>query len=284
MPVIFDYTDFRQFLRDYYTEQKKALRCFSYKYFANKAGLANKGFIYNIINGKKRLSRTHVFGLCAAMRFDKKESDYFENMVAFNQAVSPAEREHFFKHMQGTKESGGKQTRVQLVRTDQYEFYSKWYHSVIRSLIGMHKKAEDTRWIAKHLNPHLSVWDVRRSIRLLKRLGLIIKTNDGTHTISNPSISTGHDVQNVALYSFYLQHLHLASEALKKQPGEKRNFGGITMGISRKSYDRICTELHSFMEKMMAIAEEDKNADSAYQLNFQFYPMSNTASKEKKNG
>jgi uncharacterized protein (TIGR02147 family) len=283
MPVVFDYTDFRKFLKDYYTEQKKAFGCFSYKYFASRAGFANKGFVYNLVNGDKRLSKTHVFKLCAAMKLDKSEFDYFDCMVAFNQAESTAERTYFFKQMEAINAPARKRTKAQLVRKDQFEFYSKWHHGVVRSLVDMDEKANDPKWIAQRVMPPISVWDARHSLRLLKRLGMIKRAPDGSYTVKTPVISTGHDVRNVALYAFYLQHLQLAAEALQKLPREKRNFNGITMGISQKTYARVCSELQSFMEKMMTIAEEDEHADSVYQLNFQCYPMTNSDGKEERN-
>jgi uncharacterized protein (TIGR02147 family) len=280
VPYIFDYTDFRQFLRDFYALQKKSLKCFSYKYFSNKAGFKNKGFIYNIFNGTKRLSKTNVFRLCSAMNLNQHECDYFENMVAYNQATSPDEREHFFRRMQSAKVPGRKRTKTQIVRSDQYEFYSQWHHSVIRSLVDLQNAGDDYKWLAKHVRPQISAWDARRSLELLKRLGLVVKTPGGAYKIKDRSISTGHDVRSTALFAFYLQHLKLAADALQKVPRDKRNFSGITLGISKATYDRICEELRALFEKIMAMVEEDKNADSVYQLNFQLYPVSSTVKKE----
>lgn len=283
MPDIFDYTDFREYLKDFYTHQKKSLKCFSYKYFSNKAGFKNKGFIYNIFNGGKRLSKTNVFRLCRAMNLTRHECDYFENMVAYNQSASPDEREHFFRLMQSAKVPGRKRTKTQTVRSDQYEFYSQWYHSVIRSLVDLQKAGDDYKWLAKNVLPPISAWDARRSMELLKRLGIVIKTPGGAYKIKDQSISTGHEVRNTALFAFYLQHLKLAADALQKVPRDKRNFSGITLGISKATYGRICEELQELTEKILALAEEDSNADSVYQLNFQLYPVSRTVNKEKGN-
>jgi uncharacterized protein (TIGR02147 family) len=283
VPDIFDYTDFRQYLRDFYAYQKKSLKCFSYKYFSTKAGFKNKGFVYNIFNGTKRLSKTNVFRLCRAMNLNRHECEYFENMVAYNQATSPDERAHFFRQMHSAIVPGRKRTKIQHVRSDQFEYYSQWYHSVIRSLVDLHNGGDDYKWLAKHVRPQISAWDARRSLELLKRLGLVVKTPGVAYKIRDQSISTGDDVRSTALFAFYLQHLKLAADALQKVPRDKRNFSGMTLGISKATYGRICEELRALTEKIMAMAEEDKNADSVYQLNFQLYPVSSTISKGKDN-
>jgi uncharacterized protein (TIGR02147 family) len=144
-------------------------------------------------------------------------------------------------------------------------------------LTGIHSHKKDYQCLGRHLYPAIQGKDLKKSIDLLVRLGLLRRTTEGTYTLSNAMISTGHEVRNVALTNFYLQHLALASDALKTLPGDKRRFEGITLGISRKSYGLICTEFKSFVERIHSIAAEDTDADSVYQLMLQLYPLTKNA-------
>jgi uncharacterized protein (TIGR02147 family) len=274
MVYVFDYLDFRKFLKDYFKENKVHCPFFSYKYFARKAGFNNKGFMYNIINGSKRLSTSNVLKLCSAIGLDKKEREYFQNLVAFNQAESPLERDHIFKQMETLTVPSRRPAQVRTVRRDQYELYSKWYHSALRALAGMNKEKKESAWFARRLFPAIKGREARRSLELLVRLGLLRKTDAGVYKLGDPVISTGHEVKNTALLNFYLQHLVLASSALKTLPATKRRFEGITLGISWKSYEKICAEFESFVEKACSIAAEDSDADMVYQCMLQLYPLS----------
>lgn len=281
MTAVYDYLDFRSFLKDYFKEQKSLHSCFSYRYFAGKAGFRNKGFIYNIINGTKPLSTSHVFKLCSAMNLDKTACSYFETLVAYNQALTARERSHFFQLLSSIRSRINGHTPLQIISRDQYAYYSKWYHSAIRALIGMHPDKNDAKWLSKRLYPAIKGWEVRRSIKLLLRLGLLHATNHGTLELSNPIIATGPDARAAGLLDFYLQHLELASDALQNTPRDKRRFEGVTLGISRASYDLICTEFALFIDKILSIAREDKAADSVYQCMLQLYPLSKKTLKEK---
>ena len=97
MPDISTYTDYRKFLKDYYAEVKTKTPGFSYLAFARMAGLNSKGFIFNIFSGKRTLSRSNILGFIQAMKLDKYEAAYFENLVAFNQARSLKERNSLFR-------------------------------------------------------------------------------------------------------------------------------------------------------------------------------------------
>ena len=68
--------------------------------------------------------------------------------------------------------------------------------------------------------------------------------------------------------------MELASKALRELPRDKRNFSGLTLGISPNAYKKICEIIHSTQEKILEVAEKDTDPNSVYQLNFHFFPVS----------
>ena len=93
---IFIYTDYRKFLKDYYENKKKENKSFSYQRFANKAGFKTKTFLFNVIRGDKPLSKKSILNLAQAMKLKKKETDYFETLINFNESKTVKEREYYF--------------------------------------------------------------------------------------------------------------------------------------------------------------------------------------------
>ena len=65
-------------------------------------------------------------------------------------------------------------------------------------------------------------------------------------------------------------------------PKDERNFSGVTMGVSKETYDRIVNLLDEFRSKIIAIAAEDKNIEQVYRLNLQLFPLTKNI-KENKN-
>jgi uncharacterized protein (TIGR02147 family) len=57
-------------------------------------------------------------------------------------------------------------------------------------------------------------------------------------------------------------------------PADRRHASGVTLGISLKTYQRICAELDSLRAKALAMAEQDKKADNVYQLSLNLFPVS----------
>jgi len=56
----------------------------------------------------------------------------------------------------------------------------------------------------------------------------------------------------------------------------------MTLGISEQVYLEISKDIQALKSKIAKKAEEDKDADRVYQLNFQFFPASNQNIERKK--
>jgi uncharacterized protein (TIGR02147 family) len=279
---IFDYTDYRKFLGDYYEERKSAKPSFSYQFLAKKAGFSNKGFVYNLVNGKRSLSKSNLFKLREALGLNKYETEYFENLVAFSQAKGLTEQDYYFGKLSSLKNRGRVKSEMQVVRKDQYEFYSTWYHSAVRSIIDMYEFKDDYKWLSRMIHPPINVRQSKHSIALLYRLGMIEKQKNGDYKVKEKYITTGKDVVRLAIQNFHRECASLSQNAIQNLPKDERNITGLTMGISRPVYDKICEEILQFQNRIAEIVSADGNADRVYQLNFHMFPMSRSDNERKK--
>ena len=86
--ALFEYLNYRDYLRDYYEEKKRLSSFYSYRLFSQKAGFSAPNVLKLVTEGKRNLSKESVFKFVKALGFNKKEAEYFENLVFFNQAKS----------------------------------------------------------------------------------------------------------------------------------------------------------------------------------------------------
>jgi uncharacterized protein (TIGR02147 family) len=274
MTNIFRYNDYRKFLADYYEEKKRTVQYFSYMNFSRKAGFTSKSFVFNVIKGRKNLSRASVVKLCRLLQLGKTEAAYFENLVYFNQAKNFSERDFYYRQLNAIHHTTSEASSAKQLRKDQYEFYSNWYQVVVRSLIDLYPSVKDPRDLAAMLYPAITQKQAQKSIELLLRLGLIKRQADGSYKVSSKMLTTGKDIQSLAVQRFHLECMDLAANALRELPGGKRNISGITLGISQEAFAKIEQVIISCQEEILDIAEKDKKSDRVFQLNFQFFPVS----------
>jgi uncharacterized protein (TIGR02147 family) len=271
MPTIFDYTDFRKFLRDFYREQKKAHPWYSYALLAKKAGLRSKGHVSGILNGNQNLSKTSIFRFADACGMNEKEFAYFEALVAFNQSDNPKQHRHFFNKVMEFNIRD--KTRQRLI--DQFEFYSEWYHNTIRELATWFDFRENFVVLSKMLKPAITPDQARNSVKLLLRLGLLRKTGN-RYEQSCPNITTGNEVRDIAVVHFHSQNLQLASESIHRCNQNDRDISCIVAGLSKGNIAQVKTEIQKFRRRLIEIINRDNTStpEAVYHINIQFFPTS----------
>ena len=98
-------------------------------------------------------------------------------------------------------------------------------------------------------------------------------TNASGHQ-TDKSVSMGSvDAVPVAARDMQRQMGEFAVKALDL-PLSERDMSGITMGLTRRAYERIKKELADCRRRIVAIASEEDETEQVYRLNLQLFPMS----------
>jgi uncharacterized protein (TIGR02147 family) len=268
LPSVFDYSDYRHFLRDTYEARKREEPKFSHRYFSLKAGIRSSGFFANVLSGKRNLTTATTLRFAAALRLKKDESDYFQNMVGYCQAKTVEERAFFYEKMIGRM-----RIDIRKLEEDKFEFYGTWFYSAIRELLFYYPFTGDYEALAKLLCPPISTEEARKAIDLLLRLGLISRGKDGRYRQNTPLITSGEGLKSLHIARFQRATMALAGEAIDRFTGEVRDSTTLTMTLSTESYERARCEVAELRKRLLTIAKNDATVDRVYQFNFQLFPL-----------
>jgi len=266
MKPIVEYSDFRQYMLDYYEERKRR-SVFSWREFSKIAGFTSSSYMKVVCDGKSKLSRIGVERTGAAMGLVGFEMEYFRAMVEFGQAATEEKKKAAYENMLAI----AKVHKVRVLEGDLFEFYDSWQNPVVRELAPLMPGATPGE-IAKKCYPEMTAAEVQQSLNFLTKAGLLKKAGDSAFVQAETSITGTPDATRLALRGMHRQMSKLATPALDL-PVEQRNFSGVTMGVSRESYERIVKVLDECRRQIIAIAADDKNIDQVYRLNLQLFPL-----------
>ena len=98
-PELFAYLDYRKFLKDAFEFMKAGDAKVSFRSFAKEAGYSSPNFLQLVIAGKRNLSPANLPGTVRTLRLNKQQSDFFANMVGFNQAEGFEEKNFHYQKM-----------------------------------------------------------------------------------------------------------------------------------------------------------------------------------------
>ncbi|HKP98472.1 MAG TPA: TIGR02147 family protein [Fibrobacteria bacterium] len=279
MKSVYEYTNYRLFLKDYY-EDRKAAEGFTYRDFARLAGMNSTSWLLHLIKGTKNLSADSVLRVSKALKLGKAESEYFEMMVPFTQARTNGVKDHYYQRMLGLK----RKLKIAKIGEEQYDYYTKWHHPVIRSLVSKVDFADgrgghDFAKLGRCLLPPISAREAKKSVQLLERLGLIARGKGGKYTQSNAVVSTGDEVASLSVVNYHKQVSRLAEGAHDRSTKEERDISALTLGVGEEDFQRIKARIQAFRKEIMDLAMASSAPDRVYQLNFQLFPVGKAADK-----
>jgi uncharacterized protein (TIGR02147 family) len=128
--------------------------------------------------------------------------------------------------------------------------------------------------MARACKQKISAAEVSETLDFLVRAKLLKKDRSGNYRQTDKSISMGSvDAVPVAARDMQRQMGEFAVKALDL-PLSERDMSGLTMGLTRRAYDRIKKELADCRRRIVAIAAEDDGTEQVYRLNLQLFPMS----------
>jgi uncharacterized protein (TIGR02147 family) len=271
---LFDYLDYREFLRDYYREKKREKPFFSYRFIGNRVGM-DSSYVIKILQGNLHLSTKKIDNFIKLLELDECEAEYFETLVHFCKAKTERQRKLCFDRL--FKVSSVKAMRIE---PHQYEFFRKWYYSAVWSLIECAPFNGDYRTLAEKCAPAITVWDAKRAIRLLEKLKLISKEDDGTYHATNLNLTTGQKWYSYAVESYQREMLRLAGESIERFGKQARDISTVTLNIDEKALPEIQEHIRQFRSSLIKMVNNYGGRERVYQLNVQLFPLS--AGREKK--
>lgn len=266
--TIYAYTDFRLYLKEYYLRRKAADRRFSHRFIQEKVGAGSAGWFADILAGRISLTPTHMMRLARMMDLRPSEMDYLESLVNYAQAASPEEGDRHYRKILAVRE-----TKLEVVGSERFEFYTQWWHSAIRELLFFYDFKGDYQALAAKLNPPIKTAQARKSIRLLEELGFIRKDAQSRFRPTevalrkDPSSKSGH------LQELLKTHSHLGTLALDRMEKDARDISALTLSLSRTGFEKARLEIRALRKRLLDLTEEDTQPEVVYQCNFQMFPI-----------
>jgi len=269
MASIFDYSDYRQFLKDYYESHKAVNPAFSYRYLSQKAGINSAPFFKFVFEGKRNLTKSTILKTCVALKLNDREAEYFENLVFFNQAKTIAEKNHFFDRLVEKQ----RHRSVAKIRESQFGYFSEWYHCIVRELACMVDFKDDFSQLAKYVSPAITAREAEKSVNLLLELGFLKKV-DRRYFQTEPIVSTGYGLAAHQVINFQIMMLKKAIEAFDRCNTYDRLTSATTLSVSRKTYEKMVEKLRTMRAELLEMARCDSDLERVYELTINLFPIS----------
>ena len=269
MNQIFTYSDFRTYLKDFYSSRKESAKDFSYRTFAKEMGFPSPNHLNLVMAGKRDIGIKSLSRLIDRLPLkNDSEKDYFNYLVFFCQSNSPVQKNYYYGLMAGLQ----KPQKIRKLLDKHYDYYSEWYHPVVRELVARESGAPDYERIASRIQPRISAAKVKKSVELLLELGMIIKRGDGGYALKSQFIGTDREVSSLVIRNYHHAMMDKARESIDTVPRDRREISSVTVCVSPDVARRIKERIQTFEDEILEMARSSTGSSMVYQLNFQYFP------------
>jgi uncharacterized protein (TIGR02147 family) len=268
-PDIFQYADYRQYLKDWWAWRKRTSRIASFRAFALKAG-TSPSLLKDILEGRRRLTADTVVRFTPALGLSEAEASYLALLARFGNARNVVEKNEAFAEMAKIR----RKLFLKFLPPDQYALWTGWHHAAVRELVTLEDFQEDSEWIARRLAPAVTPRQAKDALHTLVRMGLLQRDDRNKLVPAESAVSTEYEVPSQVVRHFNQEMIGLALTAPDRFAPAQREIGGLTLGLSLECYDRIKERIRIFKEEILSMVVEDpRNSETVAQLNIQFFPL-----------
>lgn len=260
--MIFEYQDYRTFLKETLAERAKVREGYSLRGFSEKIGVSNS-FLSEVLGKKKALSVELAFKIAVKLNLTEAETQYFCFMVQLEQEEDPGFREELSNRLKALNPK----RETHDLSVDLFKTIADWYHFAILELTYLTGFRLEAASAAKKLG--ISKVEAEVAIDRLVRLELLDKEGS-TYRKAQPYILTKSQLPNGAFKQHHRQILEKALQCIDSQdPSERMSATDIVPIDSRllPKVERLSVE---FSSAVLRLADKSTVKDSVYALSVHF--------------
>ncbi|HMN67017.1 MAG TPA: TIGR02147 family protein [Bdellovibrionales bacterium] len=279
-PKLGAYTDYRQFLKDFYLYKRNltrsSLRPYSYATFAAAADIKSPNYLKLIIDGQRNLSKEMTAKFAKATGLNKEEGDEFLALVEFTQATEPIERNRFLKNLADIRVR--QQLKTGEIKAETWEKVPSWVTWVLYTLTDQQGVSFDPDRLFDTIRGKARPDDIRRALEKLYASGELVQNPETGEVSKGRELMEGSENVPVALVrKLQAELIYLGLESLFQDGPKDREFGTQTLALTEEEFEQLKFELRQFRKrwaKDIGVARRGKKGDRVFQMNIQLFPVS----------
>lgn len=266
---IFQFLDYRTFLRAFYDAEKAESDGFSYRAFSLRAGLSSPNHLKRIIDGDRSLRGEMIDRYAKALDLGPSQRRYFRALVQFTDAKDSRRREMAYRILRSFQQY---QEAHQLDERHA-AYHGKWFIPAIRELSSSPAFQADPAWIAAQMRPKITKKQAQHALDVLFDLGLLERAGDGSITRADAVVTTGNQTFGTHITRYHRTMLEQASDSIDTFGPELRDLTSVTACVDADRIHEFKAMIADFRRQCVAAAEQSERPRQVVQINIQLFPL-----------
>ncbi len=264
---IYQYDDFRMFLRDCYEEKKRIDSSFSYRKFAQAAEIKNPGYLLDVIKGKRSLGErllrkvVEIFGLKPA------EGEFLALLTEYGQCRDAERRQSIYRDILNRRNHSN------FVRLNpaQTRYFDDTLYPLLLAAVQAIDFRGDCDALSLFLDPPVPPGKVKKAIRDLCEWELLKQEGDGRYLPAEKFLEPPPTMGSL-VRRMNREWIMQAPEALMRHSATNRHMSTVILSVSQAMRKRIQEKLERFRREIFDMVKSDGESEQVMQLSLLYFP------------
>lgn len=264
-PLVYQYLDYRNYLKDLFDHVRKSQRKTARVLF-QEAGFKSLGHFYLLTAGKTHLNEKKLEAVAKAWGVDPKHYPYLLKLREFCSTKSLSQKTELYRELERMRAA----LKVRILNSSELELLSHWATIPLLEALGTRmNNASVSQW-AKALKVKSS--QIEEMLGLFVRLGLAHA--DGASFRRSPEAFEMYiEKSSKAIRRLHAEFIERAFQSIEGAPEDERILMTLSLPLKASQLKDIRKFGEEFLQRLNREQDAGMEADSIYQFNLQVFPI-----------
>jgi len=267
MRSIFDASDYREFLRDFYEQRKLEFPLFSYRMMGQKLGL-DASQLFRILQKNQHLPQRCIPAAKDMLGLAGRSAEYFELLISADRSRSLQKQREILDKAYSLRD-----VQRRTINQQELKFLGHWWIAATRAFIEVSNGKADPGYIAQNLRPQITTKEAKEALNILKELGMVRKLSSEKLALTEPHLTVSGPEKTKAVRNFQKQVMQLAAAALDDVDVSERDVSTLTLAVDEGGFADIREMAREFRRQVQKRVEECEFPDRIMQFNMALFPV-----------
>lgn len=273
------FTDYRSYLIAHIQNKKKIQPKWTLGRWAQQLDLRSTSSISKVISGERLPGRRLTESLISYFEFSSSESEYFKDLIRFHKVKADPRLALALLEKIGKENPN---TTSKILNNETFIILSKWYGLALREMIQTNYFVADPKWLSKIFHFKVKASEISQCLKDLIHCRLIQLNAKGEYEVTCQRVVTENEISQEAIKNYHENSMDIAKQAVRLFAVENREFQASTFIMSSQNMKEAKNLIREFRSRFCKLLEET-SGNQLFQIQIQFFPLTQELNKRSKN-
>lgn len=262
-PNLFDYQDYRAWLKELIQARQRADASFTLAHFAKAIGFSSHAGLAMVLTGKRELKDPYLEKCSRFLKLNFKQRLYFEAMVRAG-SLSPEKRRALLRETEFYTSNWAPPEPAEGMRLIDF--------GIVQQVLALHRGHVKPARIQAYFRYEIAPAELKAILDYMLAKGYVSQSPEG-YRVNKSVLLIPDEIPNASGKQLHKDCLRLAAQALDEDPIDAREFQTYLLTVDSKRIPEMKKKIKKLVIEAISEFEDELDGDTVVQAHFNLFQM-----------